>query len=57
MGGGRPRRPKISFLGLMLLASGLSLPIWSYSSPRSPLGPSQDQWELARGSVQTDGDH
>lgn len=42
---------------LMLPAVGLILPIWSWSSPRLPLGPSQDPWELARGSVQTDSDH
>lgn len=49
--GGRPRRPKMSVPELMLPALGLILPIWSWSSPRSPLGPSQDPWELARGSV------
>lgn len=57
MGGGRPRRPKILVLEPMLLALGFSLPTWSCSSPRSSLGPSQDSWELARGSVQMDGDH
>lgn len=56
MGGGRLRRPKISVLELMLLALGLSLLIWSWYSPRSPLGPSQDHWEPVRGSVQMDGD-
>ena len=44
-------------LELVLPASGLSLPLWSWSGPSSPLGLSQDRWERDRGSVQAVGDH
>lgn len=39
------------------VALSFSLPTWSWSSPRSSLGPFQNSWPLARGSVQMGDDH